>query len=115
MHLGMIGREPIRLRMAADVGNPEGAVLADDQAEQSAAAWQVADPPPLLVADAARDESLDGPLGIDDADRGVFGADQLAHSISDELQDSVDLEGAADAADRLVERAHHRWELEVAA
>ena len=33
---------------------------------------QVADPCPVLVADAARDEAFDGSLGIHDADGGVL-------------------------------------------
>ena len=103
-HGRVVRREPVALRVAGDVGDPVGPILADDQPEQPAAVRQVADRGAIVVADAARDEALDGAVAVDDADGGVLRVDELAHPVDDHLQHAVDVEHAADAAHRLVER-----------
>ena len=65
---------------------------------------QVADPGPILVADAAGDEALDGAGRVDDADCGVLRLDEVSHPVGDQLQHAIDVQFAADATDRLVER-----------
>ena len=62
------------------------------------AARQVADGTSLVGRDAAGDEVEDQSLVIDDAERRVLGASELAHPIDDELQDLLHFEHAADAA-----------------
>ncbi len=103
MHVGVIGREAISLRVGTDVLDSVRLILADDEPEEPTAVGQLADACSSLIGDPARDEALDGPLCVNDADRRVLGIDEVAHSIRDQLQDAVDVEHAADAADRLVE------------
>ena len=48
------------------------------------------------------------PLLVDDAQGRVLGAHQLANAVDDQLEDLLDLEHAADAAYRGVERLQRR-------
>ena len=86
-----------------DVGDPERAVLADDQAQQAVALGQGADPAPRGVVHPARDEALDPAVGIDDAEGRVLGADQGPHAVDDDLQDVVNGRETCDLADRRIQ------------
>jgi len=96
-------REPVMARVGGDVGHEERASLADDQPQQSAAAGRVADPLAFGLTDAARDETVDLPLLVDDAQCGVLGLDQVPHAIDDELQHGVEVEDAGDGPGRGIE------------
>src|SRR5919106_1193731 len=104
VHRRVVGREAVALRMRGDGPNPVRAVLADDQAQQDMATRQIADGASLVGADPAGDELGDQALIVDDAERRVLGGDQLADAVDDQLQDLLDVEDAADAPDRGVER-----------
>ena len=58
----------------------------------------------LLERDPARDEALDAPLVIDDAERRVVRTDQVADAIDDELEHGLDVELAGHGADGVAER-----------
>ena len=103
-HRRVFGWEAGARRVGADVGNAERATLGDDQPEEPVALGQRAETPSLLGRDAARDEALDAPSVVDDAERRVLRADQAADAIDDELQDGLDVELAGDGADRVAER-----------
>src|SRR5436190_14665027 len=66
---------------------------------------RVADLLPVLPADADGDEALDDPDAVDDAERGVAGTDEVAHTVHDQLEDRVDFEHAGDTARRSIERS----------
>ncbi len=100
----MVRREPARIRVLRDIRDPIRAALADDQAEQPAAARQGADPRPVGLRDPARDEAIDGPEAIGDAERGVLGSDQVADTIDDQLEDRLQLQDGRDLAGRIDER-----------
>jgi hypothetical protein len=104
----MVGWRAIALRVESDVRNSVGAVLADDQAQQAPAARQVTDGPSLLGTDPAGDELADLAPLVADAERRVLSTNELAHPVDDELEDLLDVEHAADAADRGVERLKRR-------
>jgi FtsP/CotA-like multicopper oxidase with cupredoxin domain len=103
VHRWMVGREAVGVRVGPDVGNPERDTLPDDRAEKAVAAWQRSDPGPLLRRYAARDEPLDPAAGVDDAEGGVLGLDELSHAVDHELQDAVEIQLAGDRPGRLVE------------
>ena len=108
VHLRMVWRKAIALRVARDVRDAIRAVLADDHAQEASAVRQLTDPSAMLVVDAAGDEPFDRAVGIDDPDRGVLGADQAAHAVGDQLEHAIHVEHPADAAHRLVERGQLR-------
>ena len=62
VHLRMVWRKAVALRVARDVRDAIRLVLADDQAQQASAVRQFADPCAVLVVDAAGDEPFDRPL-----------------------------------------------------
>ncbi len=72
--------------------------------KQPMAARQVADGAALLRGDPAGEELGDPSRSVDDAERGVGRAHQLAHPVHDQLQHLVDVEHAADATHRGIER-----------
>ncbi|MDP9468038.1 MAG: hypothetical protein M3P32_04770 [Chloroflexota bacterium] len=72
------------------------------------AARQVADGPALFSADPTRDELRDQAGLIHDTERRVLGCHELTHTVDDELQDLVDVEKAADPADRGVQCQERR-------
>ena len=106
----MLFRSAVALRISGDVRDPIRAILADDQAEEAVAARQIADGFPLLRGDPAGDELGDQPSLVDDAKCDIFRRDQVADAIDDQLEDLLDVEEAADAADRGVERLERWWE-----
>ncbi len=63
----------------------------------------LAEPAAQLVADAARDEMLDGAGRIEHPQRGVFGIGQLANPVDDDLEHRVEVEHPGDAAHGCVE------------
>ena len=71
---------------------------------------QVANGTALLAADTAGDELGDDALLVDDAQGRVLGAHQLANAVDNQLQHLLDLEHAAEAAHRGVERLQRRGE-----
>ena len=84
--------------------DPERAVLADDQAEQAVAAGGGPIRARVVGVDAARDEALDAPVGVDDPEGRVLRADERADAVDDHLQDLVDGSRPAIAAVGRVER-----------
>ena len=85
VHLRMVRREPVASLVEGDVGDPDRAVLADDQAEEAVTARQGADPRPCLAVQAGGDEGLDHPAGVDDPECGVARADQRTDLVDDDL------------------------------
>src|SRR4029078_725150 len=59
VHRWMVRRETGPARIDCDVGDPERAVLSDDEAKEAASMRQRTDAGPCLVVDAGRDEALD--------------------------------------------------------
>ena len=97
VHLRMVRREPVASLVEGDVGDPDRAVLADDQAEEAVTARQGADPRPCLAVHAGGDEGLDHPAGVDDPERGIARADQRTDLVDDDLEHLLD---GAETGDR---------------
>ena len=102
-HRRVVRRKPEAARIGVDVGDPERAVLADDQPQQAVALGQGADRLSGRIVHAARDEALDPAIRVDDPERGVVGADERTHAVDDDLQDVVDGGQAGDLADGRIE------------
>jgi hypothetical protein len=78
--------------MVADVLEPERGWVADELSEDTVAAWQIADLLSDRGLDAARDEPLQlASIAVEDSDRGVAGAGQLAGDPQELLEDGIDL------------------------
>ena len=86
----MPGGHAERARVGADVVQAQRPRVVDEQAEHAAALGRVADDPAALVVDPAGDEPRD-PLavGVQDPQRGVARAGQLARGLEQMLQDLV--------------------------
>ena len=79
--------------MVADVVETKRAGLVDQDAEQPAAAWQVADDAVGLLVDAAREEAVElAALVVEDAQRGVAGARELRGGLQQAVQDGLEVE-----------------------
>ena len=89
--------------MLRDVGDPERHAVPDDRAEQAVALGQRSDAPTQVVGDAARDEALDPSPRVDVPSAAYRGADEVAHAVDDELEDSVDVQLAGDGARRTIQ------------
>ena len=103
-HRGVLRRKTRARGVRADVGDTERVALGDDQSEESMTLRQGPESPPLLGRDPARDEALDAPPIIDDAERRVLRTDQGADAIDDELEHGLDVELACHGADGVTER-----------
>ena len=102
-----------RLSARAHVGKTMMTGLVDGAgpetaAQETAAMWQVADCAPLLGANAAGDELGDQARLVDKAEGRVLRSDQITHAVDNQLQDLLNVEDAADAADGGVERLKRR-------
>ena len=85
--------------MPADVGEAQGARPLDQQAEHAAPPWQAADLLPFLLADPVGDEALEFvAVLVEDAERGVAGAGQLAGDLEQAAEDDLRVELGDEAA-----------------
>ncbi len=100
LHRRVIGREPDRVRILAEVVEPKRPRIRYEQAEDAAPAREIADRSLRLGVDSGDDESLELLAGrIDDAERRVFRFGQLGRRLDDLLQHAVqgELPGERDA------------------
>jgi hypothetical protein len=87
VHWGVIGREPDRMRVVPDVGEPERPGVVDQRAQDAAADRLVADRLALGWAQTRREESLELlPRRVDDAERRVPCVGELRRRVDDSLQ-----------------------------
>ena len=88
--------------MSADVRQPERPGIADQLAEDAATARQWPDLTPLLLVDARVQESLQaGLLGIQDAERCVGRARQVARGLGDASKQRLQIELGDDGSAHL--------------
>ena len=93
----MARREPDRAWILAEVAQPQRLAVADQHAEDAAAARQVADRRLRLVVDADGDELLEpGPEPVDHAERAVARAGQLDRRLDQALQQRLERELGAE-------------------
>ena len=98
MHRRVIGGEAVAAVVHDDVVDAHRMAGDDDHAEQAVAVRRRADPLSLRAAHAAGDEALDPTFLINDAQGRVLSVGQLADAIRDQLQDSIHVQHAGDAA-----------------
>ena len=98
MHRRVVRREAVAARVCGNVGDAQRTALADDHAQQAVAARQRPDPLPVGATDAARYEALDPAFLVHDSQGGVLGSRQFADPIRDELENSVEIQDAGNAA-----------------
>src|SRR5207247_5435888 len=89
-HGRVVWREAVSLRMAVDVGCPDGRRLVNHEAEQPPSAGEVPDPVPLGLTDPRRYE-LDqrGAIGTQDAQRRITRSHHLPGGIDDPLEHAL--------------------------
>ena len=104
MHRRVVGREAVGVRVPRDVRDAQRDAVADDRAEQAVTLRQRPDLAAQLRRHAAGDEALDPTVRVDDPERRVARADELAHAVDDQLQDAVEVQLAGDGPRRPVER-----------
>jgi hypothetical protein len=98
-HRRVAGGEAVGAGMVADFGQAEWARLLDQQAEHTAATWQVADRAPRLLVDAVGDEALQFvAVLIEHAKGGVTGPSQVAGDLEHLLEDHLRVELGDEAA-----------------
>ena len=85
-HRRVPGGKAVRLRMGADILDPDRPRILDQQAEHAASPRQVADRLPCLVVDADRQEALElAPALVEHSEGGVARSGQLPGSFEDGL------------------------------
>ena len=103
-HRRVVRREPHRVRMRAEHGQPDRLRLLDEQAQDPLAAREVADQRPLLVVEAGGDELDQEVAAADHAQRGVLRAGELARRLDDAGEDAALVEVGGDRDDRVEQR-----------
>ena len=91
-HRWMIRRKPHRPRIVGDPPKPQRALVALKSAEDSPTLWERPDPRTLRIADPRSDEPLDVAVLVEDAERRVSRARDLASLIRDALKDGGGIE-----------------------
>ena len=87
LHRWMVGGKPDRERVLRQVGQPQSLGLADQDAENAAAARQLADRFVGGSVDSGRDEPLElGTAPVDHAQRRILGAGELDRRLDDALE-----------------------------
>ena len=100
MHRRMAGRESERLRVLADVCQPDGARLVDQKPEHTAAVRQVTDLLSHVLVETDGDEVRKPALtGREHAQRGVLRVGDVRRGVHDLLEHLVEVELRADRDD----------------
>ena len=107
MHLRVALGEAVALRMLADIVEAKRVRLADQDAQHAAAAGQLADHLARLLIDPVGQELLErgAPL-VEDADRRVAGAGDLAGSREDSVEHGLRLKLGYERATRREQAGH---------
>ena len=106
LHRGVVRREPDRARVVAEIGEPKGLRLSNEDAENPSSSWKIADRGMGLRPDASRQEALEAVTrAIDDSQCRVPSAGQLRSGLDELLEKRIERELRAQGDTRVDEDA----------